>query len=133
MISERDAANVLRYLLAAQAITATDDQAAVWADYLNHDLTDLNADELLPAARLALSQWSRERAWKLDLPRYADAIRYNRRQQIAAYTRLHGPPQPEGDLDGITYLKRLRAAHSAIRAGAGNPNQLQEATTEITQ
>lgn len=45
-VTQQDIAGVLAYLLAAQAITATDGQVVVWHDYLTHTVPGLDAAEL---------------------------------------------------------------------------------------
>jgi len=50
-LTQQDVAGVLAYLLAAQAITATDGQVVVWHDYLTHTVPGLDAAELRPACR----------------------------------------------------------------------------------
>ena len=74
-IRQTEIAGVLAYLLAAQAITATDGQAVVWHDYLTCAIPDLVASELRPACRDAIRVWATEgRAWRLHLAPHAAPI-----------------------------------------------------------
>ena len=57
-VTQQDIAGVLAYLLAAQAITATDGQVVVWHDYLTHTVAGLDACELRPACRDAVRAWA---------------------------------------------------------------------------
>lgn len=82
-ITPQDAANIINYLYAAQAITVTDNQHAVWADYLNHEMPELHPPDIPASARLAIKQWSEHgRSWKIDVQRFVAAARKIRTDRI---------------------------------------------------
>lgn len=93
MIRPIDAMNVLKYLAGAQAITLTEDQDAVWADYINDSLPQAQPADLLPAARRAVRDWSQGgRAWRVDVERFVSAVRAIRADRITAVGVLPTPP-----------------------------------------
>lgn len=119
MITPTDAANALTYLLAARALTAVDGQATVWADYLNHEVRDPQAGELLPACRRAIREWSADRrAYQIDVERMAAAIRRARTERVTAEEQARGPLLPDGGLDPAREIAWRRAAMDALGAGA---------------
>ena len=124
MITETQAAGVLKYLVAAGALNAIDDQHVVWADYLNNEFPETLPADLLPAARLCLAEWaSGKHGWKVDLPRYAKSVRTIRRKRIEK--TLGGRPLlPQGELNPEKYLTWMRVARRMLGDGA----TLQEAT-----
>lgn len=119
-IRQTEIAGVLAYLLAAQAITATDGQAVVWHDYLTCAIPDLATSELRPACRDAIRTWATEgRAWRIDVERYAAAIRRLRAARVRAEEAARGDLRPDGlgdDPDAETAWRR--AAITAIGRGA---------------
>ena len=99
MITPIQAATVVNYLYAAQTISVVDDQDVVWADYLNAEIPEVLASDLLPACRQAIRDWAASgRSWRIDVGRYADAVRKLRRQRggrhqaWGAHTRGRGRP-----------------------------------------
>lgn len=119
-IRQTDIAGVLAYLLAAQAITATDGQAVVWHDYLTCAIPDLAASELRPACRDAIRVWATEgRAWRIDVERYAAAIRRLRAQRVRAEEDARGDLRPDGlGDDPAAETAWRRTAVAAIGRGA---------------
>ena len=91
-VTHADIAGIITYLVAAQAITATEGQIPVWHDYLTHTIPNLQPEELKPACRTALTLWAQnDRTWRLDPARYAQAIHHNRRQNLTRDQQTHGP------------------------------------------
>lgn len=122
MITPAQAADVTNYLYAAQALTPVDGMSAVWADYVNDEIPQLDAKDLLPAARLCLKKWANEnRSWKVDLPRFVEACRFIRRGRLDEYKSKHGDPAPEGDLTVEEYNQWRQSAIDAICAGETKP------------
>lgn len=119
-IRQTEIAGVLAYLLAAQAITATDGQAVVWHDYLTCAIPDLVASELRPACRDAIRVWATEgRAWRIDVERYAAAIRRLRADRVRAEEAARGALRPDGlGDDPAAETAWRRAAVAAIGRGA---------------
>lgn len=119
-IRQTEIAGVLAYLLAAQAITATDGQAVVWHDYLTCAIPDLAASELRPACRDAIRVWATEgRAWRIDVERYAAAIRRLRAARVRAEEAARGALRPDGLGDDPAAETAWRqAAIAAIGRGA---------------
>lgn len=119
-IRQTEIAGVLAYLLAAQAITATDGQAVVWHDYLTCAIPDLAASELRPACRDAIRTWATEgRAWRIDVERYATAIRRLRAQRVRAEEDARGDLRPDGlGDDPAAETAWRRTAVAAIGRGA---------------
>ncbi len=119
-IRQTEIAGVLAYLLAAQAITATDGQAVVWHDYLTCAIPDLATSELRPACRDAIRVWATEgRAWRIDVERYAAAIRRLRAQRVRAEEDARGDLRPDGlGDDPAAETAWRRAAVAAIGRGA---------------
>ena len=87
MITTLNTAQDIKYLNAAGALTAAEDQDIVWADYLNDPQVGAPKaweKDLLPAARLLIQDWNdsdREYRRKVNVDDYARALRstYNRR------------------------------------------------------
>lgn len=119
-IRQTDIAGVLAYLLAAQAITATDGQAVVWHDYLTCAIPDLAASELRAACRDAIRTWATEgRAWRIDVERYAAAIRRLRAARVRAEEDARGDLRPDGlGDDPAAETAWRRTAVAAIGRGA---------------
>ena len=96
-VTQQDIAGVLAYLLAAQAITATDGQVVVWHDYLTHTVPGLDACELRPACRDAVRAWATDgRAWRIDVERFASAVRRARAERVRAEESARGALIPDG-------------------------------------
>ena len=131
MITETQAANVLKYLVAAGAMNAVEDQHVVWADYINHEYPETQPSDLLPAARTCLTAWSSgTTGWKVDLPQYAKAIRRLRHDRVEQ--ALAGKPLlPEGELDPSEYLEWVREARRAVGDGASRQQASDHAWNHI--
>ena len=121
MITPADAANAVNYLLAAGATPTVDHQAEVWADYLNHEVVGgPQARELGAACRRAIRDWVREaRAYRIDVERFAQAIRRERADRVRAEEDARGALLPAG-LAGEPAVEAAwrRAALEAVGAGA---------------
>ena len=121
MITPADAANAVNYLLAAGATPTVDHQAEVWADYLNHEVVGgPQARELGPACRRAIRDWVREaRAYRIDVERFAQAVRRERADRVRAEEDARGALLPAG-LAGEPAVEAAwrRAALEAVGAGA---------------
>ena len=133
-ITITDAAQVIKYLHAAGAMTVVDDMEAVWADYINDDtvgVPDVAASDLLPAARDCLKTWAAQaRAWKVDLPRYVEAIKRIRNTRWTEYKQQHGEPYPTDHAvtrDAQLFLKWQRAAKAAVLAGTTDSGDVERA------
>lgn len=117
MITARDAANVLNYLLAAQAVTVVDGAAAVWADYVSTEAPEVKPDDLAPATRQAIRDWSDGgRAWKIDPQALVRAARRVRGDRITAAGQL---PIPPIDLPPGIDMKWFRRVRELV--GDGKP------------
>ena len=115
-VTQQDIAGVLAYLLAAQAITATDGQVVVWHDYLTHTVPGLDAAELRPACRDAV------RAWATDVERFASAVRRARSERVRAEESARGALIPDGlGNDAKAELAWRKAATAAVGRGASRP------------
>ena len=60
-VSVTDVAQAIKYLHAAGAMNAVDDQEVVWADYINDEkvgVPDALSVDMLPAARLCIKRWA---------------------------------------------------------------------------
>lgn len=91
MITPARMADVTNYLFAAQALTPVEGMSAVWADYVNAEVPDMSETDLLPAARQCLKTWAAEgRSWKVDLPRFVQAVRKVRRDRLSIAVDAHG-------------------------------------------
>lgn len=134
-IRQTEIAGVLAYLLAAQAITATDGQAVVWHDYLTCAIPDLDAAELRPACRDAIRVWATEgRAWRIDVERYAAAIRRLRADRVRAEEAARGALRPDGlGDDPAAETAWRRAAIAAIGRGAPRAEAEAEAWRATTR
>ena len=119
-VTQQDIAGVLAYLLAAQAITATDGQVVVWHDYLTHTVPGLDASELRPACRAAVKVWATDgRAWRIDVERFASAIRRARSERVRAEESARGTLIPDGlGGDAQAELAWRKAATAAVGRGA---------------
>lgn len=125
MIAETQAAQALKYLVAAGAMNAVDDQHVVWADYINHEAPATQTRDLLPAARLCLKRWAANpRMWKVDLPRYVQAINAVRSQRVRDALG-DKPLHPPFDLDGNQYLDWMQT----VRRGVADGMSREEAET----
>ena len=129
-----DAAQAIKYLHAAGAMTVVDDMEAVWADYINDPtvgVPDVAASDLLPAARDCLKTWAAQnRAWRVDLPRYMEAIKRVRHQRWTAYKHAHGEPYPTDHAvtnDPRLFLTWQHAAKTAVLAGATDSADVERA------
>lgn len=122
-VTQQDIAGVLAYLLAAQAITATDGQVVVWHDYLTHTVPGLDAAELRPACRDAVRAWATDgRAWRIDVERFASAIRRARSERVRAEESARGVLIPDGlGDDAKAELAWRKAATAAVGRGASRP------------
>lgn len=122
-VTQQDVAGVLAYLLAAQAITATDGQVVVWHDYLTHTVPGLDASELRPACRDAVRAWTTEgRAWRIDVERFASAIRRARSERVRAEEAANGALIPDGlGKDSRAELAWRKTAIAAVGRGASRP------------
>lgn len=117
MITETQAAQALKYLIAAGAMTAIDDQPAVWADYINHEAPATQVRDLLPAARLCLKRWADDhRRWKVDLPRYVQSINRVRSKRVSDAIG-DKPLYPDMDLRGRDYLDWVQTARKCVADG----------------
>ena len=119
-VTQQNVAGVLAYLLAAQAITATDSQVVVWHDYLTHTVPGLDAAELRPACRDAVRAWATDgRAWRIDVERFAAAIRRARSERVRAEESARGALIPDGlGNDAKAELAWRKAATAAVGRGA---------------
>lgn len=122
-VTQQDVAGVLAYLLAAQAITATDGQVVVWHDYLAHTVPGMDAAELRPACRDAVRAWATDgRAWRIDVERFAAAIRRARSERVRAEESARGALIPDGlGNDAKAELAWRKAATAAVGRGASRP------------
>lgn len=131
MITPRQALDVLNYLFAANAITVTDHQDRVWADYLNAPetgLSGLQASELLPAARRAIKDWADSgRAWRISVEHYAHALRQARRDRLEHDRLENGALTPEGVYTGADHRKWMQAATHNIMLGRSRAEAVQAA------
>jgi hypothetical protein len=120
MITNTAAADAVNYLVAAGALSPIKDMDAVWADYVNAEIPDVEARELLPAARRAIRDWAREgRAWKVDVGRYVTAIRVERSDRVTREIQANGQLIPEGLGDHpVLEAEWKHAALSALGRGA---------------
>lgn len=119
MITPADAANAVSYLAVAGATPVMDRQGEVWADYLNHGVNPA-ASELPEAARRAIRDWATEgRAYRIDVERFAQAIRRERADRVRAEEDARGALLPAG-LAGEPAVEAAwrRAALEAVGAGA---------------
>ena len=119
-VTQQDIAGVLAYLLAAQAITATDGQVVVWHDYLTHTVPGLDAAELRPACRDAVRAWATDgRAWRIDVERFAAAVRRARSERVRAEESARGALIPDRlGADAKAELAWRKAAIAAVGRGA---------------
>ena len=118
MITPIQAATVVNYLYAAQTISVVDDQDVVWADYLNAEIPEVLASDLLPACRQAIRDWAASgRSWRIDVGRYGDAVRKLRRQRVEDATKVKALI-PEGIKDPMVELEWKRVATRALMDGA---------------
>lgn len=119
-LTQQDVAGVLAYLLAAQAITATDGQVVVWHDYLTHTVPGLDAAELRPACRDAVRAWATDgRAWRIDVERFAAAVRRARSERVRAEESARGALIPDRlGADARAELAWRKAAIAAVGRGA---------------
>lgn len=119
-VTQQDVAGVLAYLLAAQAITATDGQVVVWHDYLTHTVPGLHAAELRPACRDAVRAWATDgRAWRIDVERFAAAVRRARSERVRAEESARGALIPDRlGADAKAELAWRKAAIAAVGRGA---------------
>lgn len=119
-LTQQDVAGVLAYLLAAQAITATDGQVVVWHDYLTHTVPGLDAAELRPACRDAVRAWATDgRAWRIDVERFAAAVRRARSERVRAEESARGALIPDRlGADAKAELAWRKAAIAAVGRGA---------------
>lgn len=122
-VTQQDIAGVLAYLLAAQAITATDGQVVVWHDYLTHEVPGLDSCELRPACRDAVRAWATDgRAWRIDVERFAAAVRRARSERVRAEESARGVLIPDGlGDDAKAELAWRKAATAAVGRGASRP------------
>ena len=122
-VTQQNIAGVLAYLLAAQAITATDSQVVVWHDYLTHTVPGLDATELRPACRDAVRAWATDgRAWRIDVERFAAAVRRARSERVRAEESARGALIPDGlGNDAKAELAWRKAATAAVGRGASRP------------
>jgi hypothetical protein len=118
MITPIQAATVVNYLYAAQTISVVDDQDVVWADYLNAEIPEVLASDLLPACRQAIRDWAASgRSWRIDVGRYADAVRKLRRQRVVDATK-RGALTPDGVDDPQEWHRWLQEATRRLMDGA---------------
>ncbi len=119
-VTQQDVAGVLAYLLAAQAITATDGQVVVWHDYLTHTVPGLDTAELRPACRDAVRAWATDgRAWRIDVERFAAAVRRARSERVRAEESARGALIPDRlGADAKAELAWRKAAIAAVGRGA---------------
>lgn len=119
-VTQQDVAGVLAYLLAAQAITATDGQVVVWHDYLTHTVPGLHTAELRPACRDAVRAWATDgRAWRIDVERFAAAVRRARSERVRAEESARGALIPDRlGADAKAELAWRKAAIAAVGRGA---------------
>lgn len=113
-ISVKDAANIINYLYAAQAITVTDNQHAVWADYINSEMPELQPRDIPASARRAIKDWSQHgRAWKVDPQQFVNAARAIRRERLG---RFQLPTAPS-DIESNEYRPYMDRYNLAISDG----------------
>ncbi|WP_136314333.1 hypothetical protein [Actinomyces procaprae] len=120
MITPRDAADAVTYLVAAGATTARDAQGPVWADYLNDQVPGgPDTGELRPACRAAIRAWQDAgRAWQINVEHLAQAIRRGRSERIRAEEDARGPLRPAGlDHEPDLANRWIQAARRAVGTG----------------
>lgn len=109
-ITVQDAANIINYLYAAQAITVTDNQHAVWADYLNAEIPELQPKDIPLAARRAIKDWAETgRRWKIDVHQFALAYRAIRGDRVRKAGYIEAPYDLDSD-EGSIYQAAYRYA-----------------------
>lgn len=135
MISEPAAADLIHYLHAATGLPIKENQAAVWADYLNANAGDTMPRDLRDAARLAITNWARDgRKYQIDVTHVAQAVKQARRARWEAFEQANpGLYPPEGltvgqELEWIKTLMRVVKDGETDRARA-----TQAATRQIQQ
>lgn len=103
MITPLGAAQAIKYLNAAGAMNAVDDQEAVWADYLNSSegkCANATDADLLPAARKCVSDWNRNESdyrRKVNVDDFAQRVRaahIHRLDEICGFVLREGLPAP---------------------------------------
>lgn len=110
-ISIQDAANIINYLYAAQAITVTDNQHAVWADYINSEMPELQPRDIPASARRAIKDWSQHgRAWKIDPQQFVTAARAIRADRVGRHMIPDAPMSISGGDEYSTYMQTYRLA-----------------------
>lgn len=119
-ITPSQAIDAVNYLVASRALTVTDHQGEVWADYLNHEVNDPQPYELLPACRRAIKDWrAGGRGFQVDVETFAMAVRAIRRERVDADEQANGQPSPAGlDDEPVVRNRWLDARRHAIELGA---------------
>lgn len=120
MITPRDAADAVTYLVAAGATTARDAQGPVWADYLNDQVPGgPDAGELRPACRAAIRAWQDAgRTWQINVEHLTQAILKGRSEWIRAEEDAHGRLHPVGlDREPDVANRWVQAARRAVGTG----------------
>lgn len=127
-------ANVAANNLTAWGAWASRDmQGPAWADYLNHEVPDIEPDELEAACRTAFRDWNRSgRGWQINVDHVAQAVRRIRRERLDAVIGAHGRPDPEGLGDEPRIEQAWRNAwRRAIERGASHERAVASAWRAI--
>ena len=128
-------ANTAANMLSAWGAWATRDaQGIAWADYLNHEVPDADADELPAACRAAFRDWNRNgRTWQINVDHVAQAILRDRRDRVDAHINAHGRPDPDGVTDPRLAQKGRRAWRRSVERGATPDRAVEKAWAAIGQ
>lgn len=135
MISEPAAADLIHYLYGATGLPIKEDQAAIWADYLNSTVGDATPRDLRDAVRLAMTNWARDgRKYQIDVTHVAQAVKQARRARWAAFEQANPGLYPPEGLSISQELEWRKTLMNVVKDGETDRTRAtQAATRQIRQ
>lgn len=98
MITNKQAADLVAYVVAFTHMQINGAEAATWCDYLNsrEGVPEANAEDFAKAVRVVCREWGRREGYKnpINPEDLARQVRKARRQRLEAWERVNGPLVP---------------------------------------
>lgn len=98
MITNKQAADIVAYIVAFTHMQINGAEAATWCDYLNsrEGVPEANAEDFAKAVRIVCREWGRREGYKnpINPEDLARQVRKARWQRLEAWEQVNGPLEP---------------------------------------